>query len=842
MARVFVAEETALGRKVVIKVLPPETAAQVSLERFKREITLAARLQHPHIVPLHSSGESNGLPYFTMPFVEGESLRVRLARHGELPVSDAIRLLREIASALAYAHDHGIVHRDIKPDNVLLSGGSAMVTDFGVAKALSASSTADGSGVTSLGVAIGTPAYMAPEQASADPAVDHRADICAFGVLAYELLTGQPPFVGRTPMNLLAAHVTEVPEAIGKRRASLPPALASLVMRCLEKRPADRPQSAAEVVHALDDITTPSAGLTPAATQPLAAHTGPAGVTTRRGRGWVLTAAGSLLLGAAAWYFVVRVPATDPQLVLIAPFENETGDPSLDRVGLDLAERLTIALTRAGVGKTVAAARVRELTGAGGHVSAERAKQIARAAGAGLLVSGTFTGTAAALEVRIELLRMPAGRQVSVVEPVAGVTAAAAADSLGERLAVAVTANHDWGDDFGWGRDHRLARTLAAYRSWVAGWTATSQDRATASFRQALVLDPTWPWAAFKVGGDSLSAVLERQGPSFLPGDRDLAKMSAALHSSDLEGWYQAVAARLRADSVTWCVIGVPPALYTGRLHEVLRLGARRHLRSFWTEQAQNEIAQAEFTVSSALHGLGRHQEELELALAHRREYPADALGGITMEIQARAALGQIAEVERLVIEAEGLRPDSANPRNFSISRAAVAGLELTAHGFAAAARAVSERGARWFERQLAARPDDITLLEGYGDVLRNTGRWHDVLVVAQRLLTLARDGKGGAYQNALSWVGLAEAHLDHRDRALAAVKELAMSQGPPGQSAYNRVNIYVALGDTATAMDLLREAYDAGNLSAHDSHFRHRELDIPLNYPAYRELTRVRD
>src|SRR3954468_12212959 len=202
MSRVFVATETALGRTVVVKVLPPELAAGVRTDRFKREIALAARLQHPHIVPLLAAGEMDGVPYFTMPFVEGESLRVRLARHGELPVSEAMRILREVASALQYAHDRGIVHRDIKPDNVLLSGGSAMVTDFGVAKALSASSSEEHGGTTSTGVALGTPAYMSPEQASADPAVDHRANIYSFGVLAYELLTGQPPFVARTPQQL----------------------------------------------------------------------------------------------------------------------------------------------------------------------------------------------------------------------------------------------------------------------------------------------------------------------------------------------------------------------------------------------------------------------------------------------------------------------------------------------------------------------------------------------------------------------------------------------------------------------------------------------------------------
>jgi len=199
MARVFAAHERALGRRVVIKVLPPDTAARVSIERFKREITLAAPLQQANIVPLLSAGDVDRLPYYTMPFVEGESLRVRLTRNRELPIGEAIGILKEVARALAFAHEHGVVHRDVKPDNVLLSGGTAMVTDFGVAKALSVSTNAGESGLTSLGVALGTLAYMAPEQATADPSIDHRADVYAFGAVAYEMLSGQPAFAGRSP-------------------------------------------------------------------------------------------------------------------------------------------------------------------------------------------------------------------------------------------------------------------------------------------------------------------------------------------------------------------------------------------------------------------------------------------------------------------------------------------------------------------------------------------------------------------------------------------------------------------------------------------------------------------
>jgi serine/threonine-protein kinase len=304
MSRVFLAHEVALGRKVVVKVLLPELAAGVSVDRFRREIQLAAQLQHPHIVPLLSAGEADGLPYFTMPYITGESLAVKIARTGELPVSETVRILRDVASALGYAHEYGVVHRDIKPANVLLSGGVAVVTDFGVAKAVSASTDADTTHLTSIGMAIGTPAYMAPEQASGDPHVDHRADIYSVGVLTYEMLAGRTPFSGRPSSAVLAAHVVELPEAVDHRRPGIPPMLATLVMECLAKRPADRPQSAAAIIDVLDMLSTPSGGAVPATTV-VRAPQAPA-APRRVPVGTVAAATLAVLGGGALWLYAGR--------------------------------------------------------------------------------------------------------------------------------------------------------------------------------------------------------------------------------------------------------------------------------------------------------------------------------------------------------------------------------------------------------------------------------------------------------------------------------------------------------------------------------------------------------
>ena len=289
MSRVFVATDVTLSRQVVVKVLPPELAAGVNHERFRREIQVAAQLQHPHVVPLLSAGEQGSLIWYTMPFIHGQSLRDAIAAGTRYSVKDVVRIMRDVAEALDYAHGLGVIHRDIKPDNVLLMGTHALVTDFGVAKAISVSMPS--SGFTSAGMAIGTPAYMAPEQIAADPAADSRMDLYALGLVGYEMLTGQVPFKEDSPQKTMAAQLTREPSPVEQSRTDVPPQLSALIKKLLAKLPEERPQRASDVVTALDDIALSSG-----------AHLAPVRAVTRPSalRIFAVIAAGAAVI-ATAW-------------------------------------------------------------------------------------------------------------------------------------------------------------------------------------------------------------------------------------------------------------------------------------------------------------------------------------------------------------------------------------------------------------------------------------------------------------------------------------------------------------------------------------------------------------
>jgi len=331
MATVYLAQDLKHDRQVAIKVLRPELAASIGSDRFAREIEVAARLTHPHILGLIDSGNADGFVYYVMPYVDGETLRTRLRRSGPLPVAQAVRFTGEIAEALAKAHKAGIVHRDIKPENILIADGHALVMDFGVAKAVDRAST--GEGITSAMMTLGTPAYMAPEQVAADPDIDHRADLYALGLVAYEMLAGGSPYAATTPQQQMAAHVTVPPAPLLPRRPDCPPAYAALIMRCLAKSPADRIQSADEIVAQLEVMG------------PTAAR----GITRR----WPLLAgAAALLVGAVLVARAVAGPRTtaapvgEDHSVGVMLFDNITRDTGDAYLADGLASEIATTMAR----------------------------------------------------------------------------------------------------------------------------------------------------------------------------------------------------------------------------------------------------------------------------------------------------------------------------------------------------------------------------------------------------------------------------------------------------------------------------------------------------------------
>ncbi len=480
---------------MVVKVLEPELAQGLSADRFAREAKLAARLQDPRIVPVLTAGTAGDLPYYSMPFVDGETLRARMARaaaSGEpVALAECASILRDVALALEYAHAHDVVHRDIKPENVLLSGRTAMVADFGIAKALVAAGTAAGAAtLTQAGMSLGTPAYMPPEQAAGDP-VDHRADLYAWGVIAYELLAGRHPFAGKTSaQQLIAAHMAETPAPIVSIRPDVPAKLAALVMRSLEKDPSARPQSAREVVATIDAISGQISG------DSLAAPAAPGGQ-----RVWMMIAAAAVIaIAAVSAFLVMRRSAaptnTDPALIAVLPFRVSSADASLGYLREGMLDLIAAKLVRSPrtVDQRSVLARWRDAGGGPSEdLDRKTAAQLAAELGAGRMIEGDIIGNAGSLTVNAALVSAPNGAE----------RGRASAKGEASQLAVLVDSvivkliALDAGESEQ--RVATLASTpLAALETYLAGQASYRAGRyaeAVDRFSQALQIDSTFAHA-----------------------------------------------------------------------------------------------------------------------------------------------------------------------------------------------------------------------------------------------------------------------------------------------------------------------------------------------------------
>ena len=841
MATVYLAHDLRHEREVAIKVLRPELAATLGSKRFLQEIQIAARLTHPHILPLHDSGEVGGFLYYVMPYVEGESLRDKLTREGELPIPEALRILREVTDALAYAHARGVVHRDIKPENVMLSGRHAMVMDFGVAKALHEATGRQR--LTSAGVALGTPAYMSPEQAGADSRLDHRTDLYAVGAVGYELLTGQPPFTGSSPQMVLAAQITQRPRPVTDHRPGVQPALALTIMRCLEKNPADRWQTAGELQAQFEALATlPSGGVTLTSTRPLEA------VTVRRTGGRVsrwskLAGAAVIVLTLAwgGWQLTHRAPGLIPGRIIVAPFENKTGNAAQDLLGESIAERLAAAIRAEGmdVVPTVAMEAERRHQGESRAVTA---RHLSARNSASIVVTGSYLQRPGGVEYRAELLRMPEAKLIVAVAPRGADSGyPEAIERFIERTLVALVANQESGAEF-YFVGMTLPSSLASFRELVHGDALGSPQEKLTSYARARALDSAWTFPLVRMAQtelnrgryaacDSILAVLDSSSEQAQPGDRDLVDWVRSQLRGDLENNYLILRRLTARAPLSFSNAAVWAAVNVNRPLEALSYLKYRDMPSYGNS-GTGRRAGTHLGLGHAFHILGRYKEELELLLETEREYPNAQAALMTLEVQVRAGLGQVAEVERLITRFEGFQRGAGNASNLAL----IAGLELAAHGHPEAARAMFLKNLAWYRTSVPQQSgpseqiaDDSVL------ALLGTRDYRAVRSAAE--IWVSRDSTSPA---ALYYLGISAAHLGDRAVALGMERRLAALKQPYlyGENTDYRAAIFAVLGDKGMALELLRQAYSEGYYFGHHTH-RDPDYDPLRDFPPFQEFIR---
>ena len=822
MATVYLARDLKHDRDVAVKVMHPELASTVGAERFLREIKLAARLSHPHIVPLYDSGLADGYLYYVMSYAEGESLRDRLERDGQLPVSEAIGVAREVADGLDRAHSLGVVHRDIKPENILFSGGHALVADFGVAHAVSAASDVR---LTRSGLAIGTPAYMSPEQGAGSAEVDGRSAIYSLACVLYEMLGGEPPFTGPSAESIARQHLTVVPRPIIELRPAVPRETAAALSRALSKTPADRfgfaPQFAgALTLHTPVDVPRSSR-------------------RSRRRVALLATIPAALIAVAVLLMTTAGNPDLNPNRVFTVAFENRTGDPELELLGSMAADWITSGLQQIDVIEIVPTATGVEPGPAISGLDASRgASQLGAVTGAGTVVAGAYYRRGDSLEFQTQVIDARNGKLLRAVTPVVGPVAApeSVMDSLRERAVAAVAA----------ALDRRLMASTArspvpsleAYQMYLEGhrtffrlprrireslsyfYRAVELDSSFTDPRFFIVLAHTnlWEYAL----ADSNAQLLVPYRLRFSPYQRATLDWQLALLRGDRPAALLAARARgVVADAGVEALRSNHPLETIEALEDLsFEEGPKRYLLYF------NWIRLIE-----ALHVVGEHERELREARRARESYP-DRQVTLLNELRALSGTGNVAEVERRIDESLLL------PREEEIVALDVMVMvaeDLRAHGHRTASSTILDGALAWLRSRPSSETESPRYRAALALTLYQAERWEEAETQFEELARGAPNDVN--FQGYLGVLAARRGDIEEAERISQGLVGLA-NPYDFGRETYWQACIASQSGELDRAMVLLRESYARGRVFTVRLH---ADMDLePLrDYLPYQEFMR---
>src|SRR5256886_1813425 len=656
MARVYLAIERHPHRRVAIKVLDPELSTKLLRERFLREVDLASKLTHPHIVPLFAAGEAGGLFYYVMPYIEGESLRHRLLRQRRLGLEAALHIASDVADALAFAHSQGIIHRDIKPENILLSSDHAVVADFGLARPISA---AGHPSITKTGQSVGSPGYMSPEQAFGLPA-DARSDVYSLGCVLFEMLAGEPAVVALTERLIHNWAALESSPALRQAPTGVARAIKHVVSKSVAALPDDRFPSAEAFVAGLGG----GAHRVSAPTRSIFAG--------RRGR-WVLAASVVVaLVGITTGGLLLQkpAPALHQRRVAVAAMENRTGDASLDNLGFMAADWVTQGLSQTGLVEVVPSVSVMTsaMSSGAGLRDAAAIRALGQATGAGTVVSGGYYRQGDSVRFQVQVASAEDGRLLRAVDPIAAPLGQPleAVEALRQRVMAALATLFDSRLNR-WATTASQPPTFQAYQEFIAGLDRFAQfdpRGAIMHFERASAADTTFRlpliFAAnsyMNVGefaaAESLAHVVERASTPLAPLDRAYLAWVLAICRGEPEMAFQSSRTMIH-------LAPGPAAPYPFAEAAVAVNRPRAALNALRELDPDHGFLHGTWVywqdLTGVLHMLGEHQEELKQAREAERRFPGN-LQGLTMQISALAALGRSADVRSLLATSANLEP-----------------------------------------------------------------------------------------------------------------------------------------------------------------------------------------